>query len=393
MPASGSTSLYSQLGVYDPKAPERMSVNSMPARRPQEARDIESATNSPRSVILVGAGRRGLNAHVPAVAACADLQLAGIVDTNERIAQLRDVPELAVQMYDDLDSALAGCAPDLAIVATPHDSHVPLAQQLLRARVPTLLEKPPARSETELATLLDLSLKLRTPLATSLPLHYQDQHQRFTDLLCGPNLTDAEVSIRATVRTWHGAGSWRLSPERAGGGVLIDLGYHYLELLVACLGEPDGKSVLLTSPLGTRREVESEAQVSLWFAERRLQVELWLHSAPVSAGGSELTIRKGGELRYPSPADEPGEVTVGHGRISDPLPTPAAAQLNALVTDGFLDGRGGWELALRRQQTVMRLLDELYEDAEPMACQPETASLPNVACLTEPTGLPERTPA
>ncbi len=393
MPASGSTSLYSQLGVYDPEAPERMPVNSLPARHPQDARDIESATNSPRSVILVGAGRRGLNAHVPAVAACGYLRLAGIVDTNERIAQLRDVSELDVPMYDSLGSALAGCAPGLAIVATPHDCHVPLARELLRARVPTLLEKPPARSGRELATLLELSQALRTPLATSLPLHHQDQHQRFMDLLRGPELTDAEVSIRASVQSWHGADSWRLSRERAGGGVLIDLGYHYLELLVACLGEPDGKSVLLTSPLGTRREVESEAQVSLWFAERRIQVELWLHSAPLAARGSELTIREGGELRYPRPADEPAGAATDHERDHDPLLTPAAAQLNALVMDGVLDGRGGWEVALRRQQTVMRLLDKLYADAGHMACPPETAQLPGTVCLTDLARLPERTPA
>ena len=58
-------------------------------------------------------------------------------------------------------------------MATPHDSHVPLAQGLLRAGVPTLLEKPPARSAPELATLLKLSQELQTPLATSLPLHYR----------------------------------------------------------------------------------------------------------------------------------------------------------------------------------------------------------------------------
>ena len=345
-----------------------MPVNSLPA------------TNSPRSVILVGAGRRGLNAHVPAVAACGDLRLDGIVDTSERIAQLRDMPGLATAMYDSLGAALAECAPDLAIVATPHDSHVPLARELLRAGVPTLLEKPPARSERELATLLALSEKLGTPLATSLTLHYQDQHQRFTGLLREPELTDAEVSIGASVRCRLGAGSWRLSRQRAGGGVLIDLGYHYLEMLVACLGEPDVKSVLLTSPPGTRREVETEAQVSLWFAERRVRVELWLQSAPV-ARGSELAIRKAGELCYSGPADGPAATAPDPDRVRDPLVAPAAAQLNDLVKSGFLDGQGGWKLALRRQRTVMRLVDKLYAAAGAMAC------------LTEATRLSEGTPA
>ena len=56
---------------------------------------IPRATNSPRSVILVGAGRRGLGAHLPALDACGYFRLAGIVDTKERIARLREIPALA----------------------------------------------------------------------------------------------------------------------------------------------------------------------------------------------------------------------------------------------------------------------------------------------------------
>src|SRR5260370_24498438 len=153
-----------------------MPVNSLSVLRPHrdaappyEPGNTRRATNLPRSVILVGAGRRGLGAHLPALDTCSHLRLTGIVDTKERIAQLQEIPALTVPMYDSLDPVLAGPGADLAIVATPHDSHVPLAHELLRARVPTLLEKPPARSAPELATLLQLSQDLQTPLATSLP--------------------------------------------------------------------------------------------------------------------------------------------------------------------------------------------------------------------------------
>ena len=227
-----------------------MPVNSPAARPHQEtvsrgrADKARYATDAPRSVILIGAGRRGLSVHLPALDACGSLRLIGIVDVKDRIAELTEIPALTVPIHDSLDSALVGSQPDLAIVATPHDSHVPLAKVLLRARVPTLLEKPPARSAPELATLLRLSQELETPLATSLPLHYR--YMQFIGQLRSRELTNAEVSIRADVSSWPGADSWRLSRERAGGGVLIDLGYHYLELLVACLGPPDGKLALLT---------------------------------------------------------------------------------------------------------------------------------------------------
>jgi len=331
-------------------------------------------------VILVGAGRHGLSAHLPALAACRSLRLAGIVDTKERIAQLSEIPAVTVPMYDSLGPVLAGVKPDLAIVATPHDSHVPLAEGLLRARVPTLLEKPPARSAPELATLLTLSQDLGTPLATSLPLHYRDSSRAFARELRSPRLTDAEVDIRADVPSWPGTDNWRLSRERAGGGVLIDLGYHYLELLVACLGLPDDRSVLLTREAGLRGDVEDgdvedEARVSLRFAARRLQVQVRLRSAPGLAKGRELSITRGGRLLYQSSESGAAGTGPAAGQARGPRPAAATAQLAALVRSGFLDGQGGWAQALRRQHTVMVLLDDLYAAAGHLA------------------GLPERTPA
>lgn len=295
-------------------------------------------------------------------------------------------------MHHSLDSALAGPRPDLAIVATPHDSHAPLAERLLQARVPTLLEKPPARSAPELATLLRLSQDLRTPLATSLPLHYDGRCRRFMDLLRSGNLTGAEVNIRAGVPIWVGADGWRLSRERAGGGVLIDLGYHYLELLVACLGPPDSKSVLLTRSAGTRCEVEGEARVSLWFAEKRLHTQLWFRSGSGVKKGSELSIRQQGVLLYHSSASGPTRGAAGQRRARGASSSATAvAQLKALVSSGFMDGMGDWQRALRRQHEVMLLLDDLYAGAELTASLPATAGVPNMPRLTDLTGLPAET--
>jgi predicted dehydrogenase len=353
---------------------------------------VHRATNPPRSVVLIGAGRRGLGAHLPALERCGYLSLTGIVDTAERIAQLREIPTLTVPMYDSLDPALAELKPDLAIVATPHDSHAPLAEELLRRRVPTLLEKPPARSAPELGTLLKLSHDLQTPLATSLSLHSRARYQTFIQLLRSPKLTDAEVSIRASVPSWQGIDSWRLSQERAGGGVLIDLGYHYLELLVACLGAaPAGLSVLLTHADDARIKVEGEALVSLWFADRRLQVQLWLEAWPDSAKGCEISIKQAGALIHHTSDTGPAGTTP---TVADPqLLSPAAAQLNALVASGFLDGQGDWYQTLCRQHLVMELLDELYASADHIACPPGIARQQDLAAPANPTVLPERTPA
>lgn len=381
------------------KHPKRMPVSSPPARPQRQtgpgggSGDARHATTAPRSVILVGAGRRGFGAHIPAVEACGPLRLSGIVDTGERIAQLRDISRLAVPMYDNLGTALAA-KPDLAIVATPHDSHVPLTKELLRAGVPTLLEKPPARNAPEMATLLRLSRKLETPLATSLPLHYRDCYRPFTQLLRSPSLTDARVTITVGVPSWPGANSWRLSRERAGGGVLIDLGYHYLEMLLACLGPPDTKLVRLAIAADSRYEVEDEAQVCLSFAERRIEAQLQLRSGAAVTRFSELSINQRGVLLHESFPDQEAMAAPKPDEAPGPLPVlPAVAQLEALVMSGFLDGRGDWYQDLRRQHVVMLLLDELYATAEHTGCPPGFAGVSAPAFLADVTELRERTPA
>ena len=74
------------------------------------------------------------------------LRLAAVVDTPSQMSDLRADPALKGMLHSSLESAIASSAPDLAIVATPHDTHLPLTLQLLSAGIPTLVEKPPANS-------------------------------------------------------------------------------------------------------------------------------------------------------------------------------------------------------------------------------------------------------
>jgi perosamine synthetase len=328
---------------------------------------FQRVTGEPLSVILIGAGRRGLGAHVPALAASRALRLTAIVDTPERLAVLRATSELDVPMYGSLSSGLATARPDLAIVATPHDSHVRLAGSLLRAGIPTLVEKPPARNASELAELVQTSNDYRTPLATVLPLRYKAEYQHFARLLRSRDLTDARVDIKADVPTWPGIGNWRLSREHAGGGVLIDLGYHYLDLLMACLGRPESRSAQLRTQGQSGDAVEDQATVSLWFHARRLTVSIRVRSGTTLVRRSDLLITKNGNVIYSN--SDPVRSSVD-GQVSPESVLPGdgtLTQLNSLLSAGFLQGRGEWDKSLAMQIEVLSLVDDLYANADHVA--------------------------
>lgn len=338
--------------------------DSLPGRSGH--RDQHTARLSPTvlPVVLVGAGRRGVSAHIPALQRHTSLELAAIVDTADRVNELSLAAKLAVPMYENLDACLSAMRPSLAIVATPHDSHVTLTSNLLQARVPTILEKPPARNLSEFNELVNFTNNYGTPLATALPFHFQNRYRGFIRSLKSPVLTDAQVLVRADVPSRPGVGNWRLSRERAGGGVLIDLGYHYLELIMACLGWPNLSSAHLTTSNSPRNDVEHEARVSLRFEARRISVSISLRSGFDLERRNELSILKNGQSIYTSSAQTTSQMRDNTPSGCAPAPASAAfSQLSSLVHEGFLTGRGGWQRALGVQMKVMRLLDELYSNA------------------------------
>lgn len=325
---------------------------------------VAAASPAAISVLLVGAGRRGLSAHVPALLGSRVMRLASIVDTPARTVELRAASALAVPMFDSIDDAVTSGAPDLAIVATPHDSHVPLALNLLRRKIPTLLEKPPARNGSEFSLLVQASQCHATPLATLRPFLYEPRRRQFVRLLRSPELTDALISVRAGVPTWPGVGDWRLSRQRAGGGVLIDLGYHFLDMFVAYLGQPDARSARLRTP-GPSGGVEDEAIVRLQFDARRIVVEMNFRTGANVPRTGELTITdKEQRLIYSSSVQGRPENELRQTGGSSKLVCYAIRrQIGSLLETGFLDGNGDWLAKLIAQAQVMSLLDDLYAEA------------------------------
>jgi predicted dehydrogenase len=295
---------------------------------------------------------------VPALRASERTRLTAIVETPGRMAELALIPELAVPLYESLDVALAAFRPDLAIVATPHDSHVPLATQLLRAHIPTLLEKPPARNCQEFFELKRASEESQTPLATILTLHYESRFKDFIKALRSPGLANAKIFITADVRSWPGIGHWRQSRARAGGGVLMDLGYHYVELLVTCLGLPSDIEVKLrAAPAGDY--VEDQAHVSLYFEAKRIAVDIGLRAGADLTRRSDLLIVRDQKPIFASAPQAQSEHSMGA-----PVPSAAIAQLTSLLNTGFLTGGGSWRKSLARQVKVLSLLDQMYVGAE-----------------------------
>lgn len=105
-----------------------------------------------QGIAVIGAGIIG-QTHIGALRGVPRLRLAALVDPTPAAADL--ARQNGVPHYPSVEALLAEGALAGVIVASPNETHLPIAQSCLRAGVPVLLEKPPANSLAEVRQLVE----------------------------------------------------------------------------------------------------------------------------------------------------------------------------------------------------------------------------------------------
>lgn len=191
-------------------------------------------------VIIIGAGAISRAAHVPAVLASPLAKLVGVIDPDiERAKALCNVYGVNASVAADveqLDSPFDG-----AIVAAPNNLHAPISKSLVEKGIPVLVEKPIATTVAAARELVALAESKNVVVAVG----YHTRHSGACKAL--KYCVETEHFGRAT-RFAHQDGSrggwsplsgYNLDTWRAGGGVLVTTGTHFLDRLVWLWGSPD----------------------------------------------------------------------------------------------------------------------------------------------------------
>src|ERR1700676_5140788 len=100
---------------------------------------------------IVGHGLAGRVFHAPLIAAVEGLELAAVVERSGRTAE-QAYP--GITTYPSLEAMLGDTSIELIAIATPPATHVPLADEALRAGRHVVVDKPVAPTSIELAGLM-----------------------------------------------------------------------------------------------------------------------------------------------------------------------------------------------------------------------------------------------
>lgn len=172
--------------------------------------------------------------------------LAGLdTDRCESLAKRFDVPSI----YREYQELLERDDIDAVSIAVPNILHMPVAIAAFEAGKHVLIEKPLARNAAEGVAMVEAAREHNKVLGVSFQRRTRHDVQLMKEAVEAGQFGNVYYSKAWWMRRSGipGLGSWFTSKEAAGGGPLIDLGVHVLDMLMYVLGNPEVHSVTGTT--------------------------------------------------------------------------------------------------------------------------------------------------
>ena len=201
---------------------------------------------------LIGFGGMG-KWHTEILENVPEIELAGIYDIKEEKRKLAE--EAGFHTYETEEAMLADESIDVILVATPNDTHRPIALRAMEAGKNVIVEKPATLSLKELTEREDMAGKTGQFLTVHQNRRWDEDLLTVREIL--KDQTMGEIfRIESRVHGSRGIpGDWR--KEKAhGGGMVLDWGVHLFDQIFRLTGERRLKTVYATLTNVTNQEVD-----------------------------------------------------------------------------------------------------------------------------------------
>ena len=219
---------------------------------------------------ILGAGKIAERQLVTAIQQATGQQLLAVMKRD--LAQARAFADQhgVPRAYHTTAALLADPEVTAVYVATPPHLHAEQTIQAAAAGKHVLCEKPLARSSAEAQTMIDACRANGVQLMVCYYQRYNSRHQQIKQLLATGAIGQVTaVRINFSDYVPPTPGFWHHTPAISGGGPLMDLGIHAIDLLRYLCGESCGAVTTVTAlvdTLGADSPVEDTATLLLQLA-------------------------------------------------------------------------------------------------------------------------------
>lgn len=186
---------------------------------------------------VVGLGKQALEDHIPGLRSSDGAELVAVCDEDPEIVREHQY-QLRVAGYMDFREMFEAEQLDMVIVTVPHHVGRNVIQAAAEHKVHILKEKPFATSVSEAQDLATQCEEAGIQLMVTLQRRFNPIYTSFTQLadqIGTPFIADAQY----TVFVDDPADGWRGKLATAGGGCIIDMGYHLIDMILWYFGLPD----------------------------------------------------------------------------------------------------------------------------------------------------------
>ncbi|RUS47824.1 Gfo/Idh/MocA family protein [Cohnella sp. AR92] len=182
-------------------------------------------------------------AHLDSYSNHPDVQLVAVADKNAERAAETARKYNALRSYSDFGELLADPEIDAVSICTWNNTHAAIAMDAIRAGKHVLVEKPLSLTVEEALRIQEAVRASDRILQVGFVRRYDPNAQllkRFAELDEFGEIYYAKASI---LRRLGNPGGWFADVTRSGGGPLIDIGVHVIDLVWYLMGKPKPVSV------------------------------------------------------------------------------------------------------------------------------------------------------
>ena len=207
---------------------------------------------------VIGTGNIA-NMHLGAYRENPDATLVGVFDANSDRAAAQADKYGVVRSHASLESLLADDEIEAVSICTWNDSHAELAIAALDAGKHVLLEKPLSRTVQEADGIAAAVERSGKHLEVGFVRRYSSNAKVLKAFVDDGMLGSIYHARAINIRRLGNPGGWFADSSRSGGGPLIDIGVHVLDLCWYLMGTPRAVTVsaVTHNPLGNRANVTS----------------------------------------------------------------------------------------------------------------------------------------
>jgi len=213
---------------------------------------------------IIGCGGIANGKHMPSLAKLANVEMVAFCDIIREKAEkaAEKFGSADVKVYEDYKELLADETIDIIHVCTPNDSHADISIAGLESGKHVMCEKPMAKTAADARRMVEAAKKSDKKLTIGYQNRYRSDSQ-YLKAMCNDGelgeiyFAKAHAIRRRAVPTW----GVFLDEEKQGGGPLIDIGTHALDLTLWMMDNYKPKVVLGSA---FRKLAEKENAANAW---------------------------------------------------------------------------------------------------------------------------------